>query len=96
MLYTTYIILIYMYVFPDVDECGRNIHACLQICLNTVGTYHCACFDGFTLNNDSRFCDGNYGVMSQYYVIIDLWIIINYILLTKRLHDDYLYCGSCL
>ncbi|XP_037548466.1 epidermal growth factor-like protein 7 [Nematolebias whitei] len=39
----------------DVDECsGRQ--PCMQQCVNTAGSYRCACRDGFRLTGDGRSC----------------------------------------
>ncbi|XP_017286746.1 epidermal growth factor-like protein 7 isoform X1 [Kryptolebias marmoratus] len=39
----------------DVDECsGRQ--PCVQQCVNTAGSYRCACGDGFRLAGDGRSC----------------------------------------
>ncbi|XP_066899458.1 fibulin-2 isoform X3 [Kogia breviceps] len=41
----------------DQDEClllpGE---LCQHLCINTVGSYHCACFPGFSLRDDGRTC----------------------------------------
>ncbi|XP_004692404.1 PREDICTED: fibulin-2 isoform X2 [Condylura cristata] len=41
----------------DQDEClllpGE---LCQHLCINTVGSYHCACFPGFSLQGDGRTC----------------------------------------
>lgn len=41
----------------DQDEClllpGE---LCQHLCINTVGSYHCACFPGFSLQDDGRTC----------------------------------------
>ncbi|XP_035874208.1 fibulin-2 isoform X4 [Phyllostomus discolor] len=41
----------------DQDEClllpGE---LCQHLCINTVGSYHCACFPGFSLQDDGRAC----------------------------------------
>ncbi|XP_062414880.1 epidermal growth factor-like protein 7 [Pungitius pungitius] len=39
----------------DVDECGEQ-RPCAQMCLNTAGSYRCACRDGFGLARDGRSC----------------------------------------
>ncbi|NXL30432.1 EGFL7 protein, partial [Glaucidium brasilianum] len=40
----------------DVDECGSQSHGCGQLCINTAGSYHCACWDGFSLAADNKTC----------------------------------------
>ncbi|XP_068011999.1 epidermal growth factor-like protein 7 [Melanerpes formicivorus] len=40
----------------DVDECAGQSHGCHQLCVNTAGSYHCACQDGFSLAADHRAC----------------------------------------
>ncbi|KAM9841375.1 epidermal growth factor-like protein 7 isoform 2-T2 [Aulostomus maculatus] len=39
----------------DVDECSEQ-HLCTQECVNTAGSYRCACRDGFKLAGDGRAC----------------------------------------
>ncbi|NXF33669.1 EGFL7 protein, partial [Nyctibius bracteatus] len=40
----------------DVDECAGQSHGCGQLCINTAGSYRCACQDGFSLAADDRVC----------------------------------------
>nr|XP_033771272.1 epidermal growth factor-like protein 8 [Geotrypetes seraphini] len=40
----------------DVDECRTPIHSCSQQCVNTPGSYHCACHPGFSLGADGKSC----------------------------------------
>ncbi|XP_030317216.1 epidermal growth factor-like protein 7 [Calypte anna] len=40
----------------DVDECAGPSHGCAQLCINTPGSYHCACWDGFSLAADTKTC----------------------------------------
>lgn len=46
----------------DQDEClllpGE---LCQHLCINTVGSYHCACFPGFSLQGDGRTCQPDGG-----------------------------------
>lgn len=46
----------------DQDEClllpGE---LCRHLCINTVGSYHCACFPGFSLQGDGRTCQPDGG-----------------------------------
>ncbi|NXO72591.1 EGFL7 protein, partial [Phainopepla nitens] len=41
---------------PDVDECASQSHGCSQLCINTAGSFHCACQDGFSLAADDKGC----------------------------------------
>ncbi|KAK6965637.1 fibrillin-2 [Biomphalaria glabrata] len=40
----------------DVNECETNTSMCTQSCLNTNGSYTCACHDGYTAGNDTYSC----------------------------------------
>lgn len=40
----------------DVDECAGQSHGCHQLCINTAGSYRCACQDGFSLAADDKEC----------------------------------------
>ncbi|XP_005055709.1 PREDICTED: epidermal growth factor-like protein 7 isoform X2 [Ficedula albicollis] len=40
----------------DVDECASQSHGCSQLCINTAGSFHCACRDGFSLAADNKGC----------------------------------------
>lgn len=39
----------------DVDECSER-QRCAQQCVNTAGSYRCACREGFALAGDGRSC----------------------------------------
>lgn len=41
---------------PDVDECASRSHSCSQLCVNTAGSFRCACRDGFSLAADHKAC----------------------------------------
>ncbi|KAI6076055.1 Epidermal growth factor-like protein 7 [Aix galericulata] len=41
---------------PDVDECAGRSHGCSQLCVNTAGSFRCACRDGFSLAADHKAC----------------------------------------
>ncbi|XP_072913708.1 uncharacterized protein [Hemitrygon akajei] len=41
-------------IHSDVDECLRNNGGCSQLCVNTVGSYHCDCHPGYTLSPGNR------------------------------------------
>ncbi|XP_060600769.1 uncharacterized protein LOC132754191 [Ruditapes philippinarum] len=40
----------------DIDECGSDQHMCKHICVNTIGTYKCACNAGYMLQTDLLSC----------------------------------------
>ncbi|XP_060072061.1 tolloid-like protein 1 [Ylistrum balloti] len=42
--------------FTDMDECAVNNGGCQHICKNTVGSYECACHNGFTLHENNHDC----------------------------------------
>jgi len=49
-------------IFSDKDECAVNNGGCQHICKNTVGSYECACHNGFTLHENKHDCkEGAYG-----------------------------------
>lgn len=43
----------------EVDECSRpDKGQCVQRCINTLGSYRCACDPGYELAKDRRNCEG--------------------------------------
>lgn len=41
----------------DIDECAdRNMSACSQLCVNSVGSYRCECEKGYFLEEDGKTC----------------------------------------
>lgn len=43
----------------EMDECSRpNNGGCEQRCVNTLGSYKCACDPGYELASDKRRCEG--------------------------------------
>ena len=39
-------------------ECDVDNGGCDQICINTIGNFHCNCTEGYLLNEDGFSCDG--------------------------------------
>lgn len=50
----------------DIDECRLNNHGCHQFCVNTAGSYLCACQDGFSLAEDGKTCIYCYRCSKEY------------------------------
>ena len=40
----------------DVNECAINTDGCDQECQNTVGSFECACRNGYVLSGNGRTC----------------------------------------
>lgn len=43
-------------LIPDKDECAVDNGGCQHICKNTVGSYMCACHNGFTIHENRHDC----------------------------------------
>ncbi|XP_066300021.1 epidermal growth factor-like protein 6 [Branchiostoma lanceolatum] len=41
----------------DIDECAGQTPDCAQVCVNTPGSYRCACYEGFVLHNTTHCQD---------------------------------------
>lgn len=46
------------FIYTDIDECQYS-SICLQKCINTEGSYKCACKPGFKLENEKDCVDIN-------------------------------------
>lgn len=48
----------------DIDECTNITYGiqdgCEHNCHNSIGSYHCTCDEGYTLQPDGKKCQGNY------------------------------------
>lgn len=55
----------YAYLFIDVNECLNNNGGCAQTCINDVGSFHCTCSPGYTLNGLS--CLGNHMIIMLFF-----------------------------
>lgn len=51
---------VYMCVCSDVNECEELNGGCQQTCVNTRGSHHCECSEGFRMHADGRTCIGKY------------------------------------
>ena len=40
------------------NECSVRNGGCQQICINTAGSYHCSCRNGYSLRADKKSCAG--------------------------------------
>jgi hypothetical protein len=43
--------------FTDVDECKEESVDCQHTCINTLGSYHCQCRQGFSMRPDNHTCE---------------------------------------
>ncbi|CAI8040121.1 Fibrillin-1, partial [Geodia barretti] len=41
----------------NIDECAENTDNCSQNCSDTLGSYQCVCYDGYTLDSDQHTCN---------------------------------------
>ena len=41
----------------DIDECVTTSHECAHQCINTLGSFVCACDDGWELDEDGKTCE---------------------------------------
>ena len=66
-----------MYV-ADADECNFGTDSCTYDCINTPGSYTCACFDGYQLAADSLVCEGEVARnISDFYLIIFIHMFVS-------------------
>ena len=45
-----------MCLHADIDECRETRHLCSHRCVNTDGSYHCECREGYGLETDQKNC----------------------------------------
>uniref|UniRef100_A0A2K5D0L1 Matrilin-3 n=1 Tax=Aotus nancymaae TaxID=37293 RepID=A0A2K5D0L1_AOTNA len=47
------------FCFTAQDKCALGTHGCQHICVNDrTSSYHCECYEGYTLNADKKTCSG--------------------------------------
>ncbi|KAL1489387.1 hypothetical protein ABEB36_014292 [Hypothenemus hampei] len=44
-------------IMKEYDECSKVDHGCAQLCVNTLGSYTCACRIGYELHSDRKNCE---------------------------------------
>lgn len=60
--------------YIEVDECARNSGLCAPgRCVNTLGSYRCACSQGFTTLVNTPGCLGNVG---SAFIDLGLWVLV--------------------
>ena len=47
-----------LHIPSDVDECSLLNGGCHHDCSNTIGGFHCSCYEGYTISTDKRTCQG--------------------------------------
>ena len=52
------LLLLLLLSLSDVNECANGLHACNQLCNNTMGSYKCSCYDGYMLDQTKASCIG--------------------------------------
>ena len=63
----------------DINECSQNeTNACDQLCINTDGSFMCACEEGYEFNEETNQCEGDCNV-----IIINNTIMVNVINIIK-------------
>ena len=45
-----------LHCFSDIDECDKDNGGCQHICTNTLGSFHCSCRNGFTIQENGYDC----------------------------------------
>ena len=54
-----------IHIYIDVDECATDNGGCMQICINTVGSYECSCEAGYSMKSDGHTCAGNVNLFTH-------------------------------
>ena len=55
-------------MISDINECETNNVSCTQNCINTEGSFSCACYDGYSLNDDTISCSGKLQFIVKFYI----------------------------
>ena len=80
-------------VLIDIDECETAVDNCEHVCLNTIGSFHCACQSGYTLNTfNNRTCNGKFNKLINQHrfllsykilmsVMMGVLVVVNYVVI---------------
>ena len=47
-----------LYFYLDNNECATDNGNCDDVCVNSLGNFHCACQEGFSLTSNGISCEG--------------------------------------
>ena len=59
--------LCYTLSFTEIHECNEGLHLCEHSCINTAGSYTCACNTGYTLASNGFSCTSKSVYIIQLY-----------------------------
>lgn len=51
-----FVVVFVFFVLLDKDECAVRKGGCQHTCINTIGSYMCACHNGYTLHENKHDC----------------------------------------
>jgi hypothetical protein len=66
LIYIVCICTIINVLCAEINECQDGNSSCEQVCMNTIGSYECACYDGYRLNQDRLTCTGSHFSVNSY------------------------------
>lgn len=46
------------FLLLDLDECEVVNGGCEQVCINSIGSYSCGCYQGYNLEDNASNCTG--------------------------------------
>ena len=68
------VLMLIHYCGLDINECNTSNGGCNQTCVNEVGSYHCECRIGYTLNSNNHSCDGKVTTITRCLSLFLLYI----------------------
>lgn len=63
-------IIYYLQPLTDINECNTSNGGCNQTCVNEIGSFHCECDSGYTLDSDGFGCTGKMKTVSVYRLLV--------------------------